>query len=215
MSRSYVRRRGDEIARKRDVKCFLGAQCVWPDCSCPVIPRVNIRPPGWTALSDWVLVRTKLGRERWAEKNCQQQAMETYLPRCQVPGRGTPQAVFPGYLFVKPGDRWKQLSNTYGVIDIITIDGRPQYVPKDVMKWLRKQHDADGLFVLPRHRKPERGEPVEIQLGAWKSHIGVYDGLSPSGRTMVLLEFMGRSVHLYFNRVSSVRVVNEIKPEIK
>lgn len=170
--------------------------------------RIRRRPPGWSALSDWVLVRTKLGRENWARINCENQAMETYLPRCQLPGNGKLQAVFPGYLFVRPGDRWKKLSNTFGVIDIVSIDGRPQFVPKAVMKWLRGREDEEGIFTLPRQRSPEQGETVEIKIGAWKNTLGVYDGLSPEGRSRVLVEFMGKMISLEFDKAHHIETLS-------
>src|SRR6202012_2357550 len=72
----------------------------------PTPIKRRYRPPGWSPLSDWMLVRTKTGRENWAAVNCRNQAMETWLPRTSQPGKGKLQPVFPGYLFVRPGDQW-------------------------------------------------------------------------------------------------------------
>ncbi len=232
--RQSKRRKRDGVERA-SIDCTLGKRhCVWPQCTCPprdvvetvaesppprqgvtsyrrpigpVLPRKR-RPPGWSPLSDWVLVRTKTGSENWAALNCKQQAIETWNPRVMVPGRGTPQPLFPGYLFVLPGDKWRKLSNTYGVLDIVMMGGAPAHVPKAVIKSLRKMADKDGIVTLPRQRKPEKGEPVEIKFGAWQGFEGLYDGLSPQGRIRVLLKFMGKEVVLFFNRQSSVQVVN-------
>jgi transcription antitermination factor NusG len=172
--------------------------------------RIRKRPPGWSAMSDWVLVRTKLGRENWARVNCENQAMETYLPRCQLPGNGKLQAVFPGYLFVRPGDRWKKLTNTLGVINIVTVEGRPQYVPRATMQWLKGQQDDEGIFVLPRQRPPEIGEHVEIKHGPWKNTLAIYDGLSPEGRSRVLIEFMGKIVRLEFQWAHHIELLADL-----
>lgn len=231
--KSRLRRDRYQTLRKKDVECGLAASCVWPDCTCPQRPGIaaspdqgtqrkgrtvyrspagphikrRIRPAGWSPLSDWVLVRTKTGQENWAALNCKQQAIETWNPRYMVPGKGTPQALFPGYLFARPLDKWRKLSNTYGVIDIVMMGGKPDHVPKAVMKALRKNADKEGIVTLPRQRKPEKGESVEIQIGAWKGFTGLYDGLNSEGRVRVLLKFMGRQVVLTFNRQSSVQVV--------
>ena len=219
---------------RRDIDCVLGTHCVHPQCTCPArasteepqaappltrgvrvyrapagphIPRKR-RPKGWTPLSDWCLVRTKTRQENWAALNCKQQDMETFLPRYIEPGSGVPRALFPGYLFVRPNDRWQKLRNTYGVIDIVMMGDKPDYVPKAVMITLRKNMDKDGIVTLPRQRKPVVGEAVEIKVGAWQGFTGLYDGLDPEGRIRVLLSMFGRQVALTFKRQSSVQVVN-------
>lgn len=234
MRRSKLRHDRYEKLKKRDVDCALGSSCVWPDCTCPkrasteaqaeapplirgkrvyrtpagpYIPRRR-RPAGWSPLSDWCLVRTKTRQENWAALNCKQQDMETFLPRYMEPGSGVPRALFPGYLFVRPNDRWKKLRNTYGVIDIVMMGDKPDFVPKAVMATLRKNVDKEGIVTLPRQRKPALGESVEIQIGAWKGFTGLYDGLDAAGRIRVLLKFMGRGVALTFNRQTSIQVVN-------
>jgi transcription antitermination factor NusG len=123
------------------------------------------------------------------------------------PGSGVPKALFPGYLFVRPGHRFNKLRSTYGVIDVITRGDKPEYVPKAVMKALRSNADKDGLVTLPRQRKPEKGEAVEIQIGAWKGFTGLYDGLDGTGRNRVLLSMFGREVVLTYNRLASIQVV--------
>jgi transcription antitermination factor NusG len=124
------------------------------------------------------------------------------------PGSGIPKALFPGYMFARPEHRWQKLSNTYGVVGIIMRGGEPEYVPKVVMKTLRANADKDGIVTLPRQRKPEKGEAVEIKVGAWQGFTGLYDGLDPEGRVRVLLSMFGREVALTFKRQSSVQVVD-------
>lgn len=232
--KSRLRRETLKTVRFKDVDCFLGrSACCWPECTCPerersteaqqeaptvrgrtvyrrpvgpALPR-RIRPKGWSPLSDWCLVRTKGRQENWAAQNCKQQDMETFLPRYIEPGSGVPRALFPGYLFVRPNDQWKKLRNTYGVIDIVMMGGNPDWVPKAIMKALRANVDKDGIVTLPRQRKPQKGEAVEIKIGAWQGFTGLYDGLNPEGRIRVLLKFMGREVALTFRRQSSVQVV--------
>lgn len=236
MARKSKRVRRDRLVtvRRHEVDCTLGSACVWPECTCPVRPSTEqehdapplvrgkrvyrspagphiprrVRPKGWTPLSDWCLVRTKGRQENWAALNCKQQDMETFLPRYMEPGSGTPRALFPGYLFVRPNDQWKKLRNTYGVVDIVMMGGAPDWVPKAVMKALRANVDKEGIVTLPRQRKPRNGEPVEIKIGAWQGFTGLYDGLTPEGRIRVLLSFMGRAVALEFRRYSSIQVVD-------
>lgn len=233
--RSRLRRDRYQTLKKSDVDCFLGSSCVWPECTClaregtsrvwpedvhkrgkrvyrtpagPYIPR-RVRPDGWTPLSDWVLVRTKTRLENWAALNCKQQDIETWSPRYYEPGKAKLVALFPGYLFVKPGDKWRKLRNTMGVIDIVMMGAEPDYVPKVIMKALRANADEEGIVTLPAQRKPEMGERVQIKIGAWKGFEGLYDGLNPEGRVKVLFEFMGKSVELLFNRYTSVEVVEQ------
>jgi transcription antitermination factor NusG len=134
--------------------------------------------------------------------------METFLPRYIEPGSGIPRALFPGYLFVRMNDRWQKLRNTYGVIDVVMMGGKPDYVPKAVMKALRNNMDKDGIVTLPRQRKPELREAVEIKVGAWQGFTGLYDGLNSEGRIRVLLSMFGREAVLTFKRQSSIQVVN-------
>jgi transcription antitermination factor NusG len=88
------------------------------------------------------------------------------------------------------------------------MGGEPDYVPKAIMKALRSNVDKDGIVTLPRQRKPEKGEAVEIKIGAWQGFTGLYDGLNDQGRIRVLLSFMGRQVALEFKRFQSIQVVN-------
>lgn len=220
--------------RYKDVECRKTKKCAWPECTCPLrtrkqapedIPkgvrvyrtpagphrkdtRIRVRPPGWSAMSDWVLVRTKGSSENWAKKNCEQQGMQTYLPQCQVAGKARLQAVFPGYLFVLPGDKWRSLRNTYGVLDIVMRGEGPDFVPRDVIRSLRKCEDSEGIFRFPNQRRPEIGESVRIQIGAWKGHLGVYNGQDPQERSRVLLKFMGQLIELKFRREASIEVEN-------
>jgi transcription antitermination factor NusG len=124
------------------------------------------------------------------------------------PGSGVPRALFPGYLFVRPLDRWRKLRSTYGVIDIVSRGDQPEYVPKAVMTALRRNADKQGIVTLPKQRKPEMGEAVEIKIGAWQGFKGLYDGLDDQGRIQVLLSMFGRNVVLKFKRQSSIQVVN-------
>ena len=156
--------------------------------------------------SPYVLVRTKTGQENWARVNCEQQAMETYCPRFQAPGKGKLQPVFPGYLFVIPGDRWRQLRNTYGVLDIVMRDGRPEYVPKDVIKALKRMEGKDGIVTLPEQRTPAVGELVEIKTGAWTGTRGVYIGRNARGRMEIEIEFLTKRIVLEFSRATSIEV---------
>lgn len=173
--------------------------------------RKRYRPRGWTPLSDWVLVRTKSNRENYARLNCEKQGMETWLPRMEVLGRGKLQPVFPGYLFVRPGTQWARLRGTYGVIDVVGVGGEPTYVPKAVMRALRKFETKDGLYRFPDERDPKPGDVVEIQIGAWKSHFGVYKGTTALGRLQVLLHFMNQPVVLEFSRQRSVKVRDDVR----
>jgi transcription antitermination factor NusG len=233
--KSRLRRDRYQTLRKNDVDCFLGSSCVWPECTCPAregtgrvwpedvhlrgrtvyrspagpyIPRRR-RPEGWSPLSDWVLVRTKTRHENYAALQCRQQDIETWNPRCYEPGNGKPVALFPGYLFAKPGDKFRKLRNTLGVIDVLMMGGGPDYVPKAIMKALRANADEEGIVTLPAQRKPKEGERVQIKIGAWQGFEGLYDGLNREGRIKVLLEFMGKPVKLTFRKFTSVEVVEQ------
>lgn len=230
MRKLKLRRDG---ARKRDVDCPLGSSCVWPHCTCPVregtggatcegvrdrgkrvyrtpagphIPRKR-RPAGWSPLSDWVVVRTKTRSENYAAGECRNQDMETWLPRYYEPGKGVPTALFPGYLFVRPGDKWRSLRNTYGVIDIVMMGDKPDYMPSIVLKALRRNADKDGIVTLPKQRPPIKGERVQIKIGAWQGFEGLYDGLDPEGRIAVLFSMFGKTITLKFKRQTSIEVV--------
>lgn len=157
--------------------------------------------------SEYVLVRTKTGQENWARVNCEQQAMKTYLPRYQAPGKGTLQPVFPGYLFVVPGDRWRSLRSTYGVLDIVMRDGKPEFVPKDVIKALRRSEGKDGIIELPGQRPPKKQEIVEIKTGAWTGTRGVYIGKDKRGRLCVEIAFLNNKIVLVFTRAQSIEVI--------
>lgn len=228
MRKSRLRR--DKV-RKRDIDCVLGRHCVYPRCTCPPRPgtaapeiegathddappdapirpaiKRKRRPKGWSPLSDWVVVRTKSRQENLVAMNCREQDIETWCPRIMTPLSGKPAALFPGYMFARPDGKYRKLSNTRGVLGLIMRGDGPEFVPKAAMKALRANADKDGIVTLPRQRKPEKGERVEIKIGAWKGFEGLYDGLDPEGRNRVLLNMFGKEVVLTFKRATSIEV---------
>jgi len=145
----------------------------------------------------WLVVRTKPNREKWAAENVARQGRIPYLPSISsiVTKGGRTLAVsrplFTSYLFVQTDEQWKFLMNTYGVIGVVLNGDKPAILPDDVIQQLRSKEDEQGLVVLPKPRFIP-GQSVRITDGAFVNRQGIYYGQADKERQQVLLDILGR-----------------------
>lgn len=160
--------------------------------------------------SYWALVRTRIGQEAYARRNCEKQGHEVFVPRWCPTGRGKIVALFPGYIFVRIVGPFTHLRSTYGVIDVVGMSstrGVPTPVPPAEIKALRKFEDDEGIIRPPSQRALKPGERVQFTTTAFKNHVAVYIGASDGDRIELLLSLLGHSVR-YTTKRSTVVPVN-------
>jgi len=135
----------------------------------------------------WVVVKCKPGRERYACKNIRNQNREPYMPRLIEGKRVTP--LFPGYVFVKLNDdgAWRWLQGTYGVLHVVRIGVEPAFVLNEHIASLKKR-EKDGVIELPSApiKKLKAGDAIEVIKGAMEGWQGLFKGMSGHNRARVL-----------------------------
>jgi transcriptional antiterminator RfaH len=144
----------------------------------------------------WSVAQTESQRENVAAAFLKQANFQIYLPKIRT-GHGKRERVlplFPGYVFVEIVDRWYDIRWTVGVLQLLLVGELPARVPDSVMTSIRRQEGKDGLVKLPKPRGLVRGDPIRVLRGSFEGRIGVYQGLSSSQRSKILLSLLGRQV---------------------
>lgn len=160
-----------------------------------------------SAPGDWIVVQTQPNRENWAAENVARQKHEYYLPKFlqrRIDGTGlTIKPLFPRYMFVKIEGRWRFLTGTYGVSNVlIGTSGRPMIMPAIEISGLKAREilvaefpDAGGIIQLEQEPTDSPGlnpgDKVYVKEGPLWGCKGIYQGTSDHHRQKILMEFLG------------------------
>jgi len=129
------------------------------------------------------------------------------LPRHTIVAQAAP--LFPGYAFVLIELQWHAARWSPGIVRLVLDGDRPARVPDKVIAELRGR-EHNGIIALPK--KPEPGvrfqmnERLRIRSGPLRGLFGLYAGMGPRDRIMVLMSILGapRSIELGVGDVSQV-----------
>ena len=157
---------------------------------------------------DWFVVRTKARQEGRAMNHLQEQGFKVYCP--QIPKYDVlkevacKQVLFPGYCFVKSGERSvSSIRSTPGVIALVSFGpgGKPALVSAEVLAEIRRVEafygeESPGL---------QPGDVVSLTGGPFKGFQGLYSKRSKD-RVEVLLIVLGRQQRIL---VPSRHVIGE------
>ena len=158
-----------------------------------------------TINSRWYVVQTQAHAETKACWHLARQGFETYLPRYLKQRRHARRVemvqapLFPRYLFVVidiATQRWRSISSTIGVSQLVCTGDLPAPVPSRVIELLKQREDDKGLVVLPPQPSFTAGDKIRILDGAFADCIGLFDGMRDFQRVSVLLELLGRKVRV-------------------
>jgi transcriptional antiterminator RfaH len=148
----------------------------------------------------WAVARLQGHRERLALHCLGLAGYPTYLPRIRarrvIGNRKVSEAapLFPGYCFLTIELQWHVARWAPGVINIIMDGERPARVPDQIIRALRGR-ERGGLITLPT--KPPLGPPfvpgdrLRIRSGPFTGLNGLYAGMAPHDRVLVLLTMLG------------------------
>lgn len=156
-------------------------------------------------LSDWMVVRVKHNRERYARRNVERQGGKVFIPWIWEEGDRAEQPLFPGHIFVQ-GPAWYYLQNTYGVLGPILMAGEPAYMPLKEMRAIMKAGDKEGVITIKRQKPVEvredfvKGQRVTGQKGPWQRQIGVYIRDVGQERVRVLFRLLGANHEIELKR---------------
>lgn len=100
---------------------------------------------------------------------------------------------FPSYLFVfRALDRWALIRNFAA---FVMVGERPATIEEDAMAMLSAQANADGVIAIPVDSAFKKGDRVVIRgSSSLSGQPAVFVQASANGRTIVLIDWMGRWV---------------------
>jgi transcriptional antiterminator RfaH len=144
----------------------------------------------------WSVVQSHPACERKAITNIERQGFRCYAPREKITrivrGRKVHDArwLFPRYLFVWITDHWYELFNTFGVSSLIMNGDKPAKLPVDWVEHMRAR-EVNGLIHLNASRF-KKGQRVQVTGGLFVGQHGIYQGMTPKQREIILLDALGR-----------------------
>jgi transcriptional antiterminator RfaH len=99
--------------------------------------------------------------------------------------------LFPGYCFVSIELQWHVARWSIGVAGLIMDGVGPARVADNIIAEIRKR-ERDGLVELPEPPPLAPGTRVRIVRGPLAECFGLYQGMRPHERVLVLLGLLGR-----------------------
>lgn len=156
--------------------------------------------PGQLANERWFLAYTQPRSEHVALANLLQQSFDAYLPlykKVKSTAIGYVinfEAMFPRYIFFKPGHSGQSISavsSTKGISNIIRFGFEPAYLHDDAINKIRDIEAKRNELPVEELRPLLTGRSVVLKNSALNGLEGVIQSVS-SQRVMVLLEILGR-----------------------
>ncbi|RKT89522.1 transcriptional antiterminator RfaH [Rahnella aquatilis] len=157
-------------------------------------------------MEHWYVAQTQYAQEKRAQQHLDNQGVTCFLPlyTAQVitpmllgsPQIKTvsPQALFPGYIFVRFDPEvihTTTIKSTRGVSSLISFGGMPSVVPDEVVERL-KTHDC----LSPAPTMPVHGDRVEVLSGVFEGLEAVWDEPNGARRAMLMLTLMNQVVRV-------------------
>ena len=148
----------------------------------------------------WYVVRTEPMAEYIAADGLARDGFEVFLPsvKSATPRRGhTEVPLFPGYLLLKCdplGQVWPTFRSSHRLYGWVKFGNDMPSIPDEVVDELARRIDTlnNGAGLWSRFGP---GDIVRVVFGAMDSDAEVLEGAkTSSGKTKVLLEFMGRLI---------------------
>jgi transcriptional antiterminator RfaH len=147
-------------------------------------------------MSYWAVARLEANRERLALHCLGLAGYQTYFPRLREQRRSRGRrievrpALFPGYCFVLIQLQWHAARWAPGTLGLVMNGICPGHVPDKVITEIRAR-ERNGLVELPKRDEFKPGERVRIVAGAFTGQLGLYAGMRPHERVLVLLALLG------------------------
>lgn len=141
---------------------------------------------------DWLLLKTKPSRERYAQENLHQYfGCQTFLPLFDDDGKE--RVLFPSYIFVL-SQQWWHLKGAWGVSSVVMIGPEPARLSNEIIGELRGRQERDGLIRLPKPEGFKVNQALLLKDGPFRDYVGLYQGMDGKERVRVLFNILGRKV---------------------
>ena len=154
--------------------------------------------------ANWYAAQLKANGFSKAVANLNRQGFQSFMPLRRKTVRHARQIgetlkpVFPGYLFIRFGERqsdWRKVNSTIGVSKLISFSQNlPAPVPQELIDSLRLRCDQKNVL-LPL-TDLATGDRVKILSGAFSEFNGQIETLLPGDCARLLLQFMGQTTRV-------------------
>jgi transcriptional antiterminator RfaH len=146
----------------------------------------------------WYTVYSKPQREEFAESQLRIKGLEVFLPKLLLPNNGKKRKrivpLFPNYLFTRINIHSAEYGYTIwspGVKRIISFNGLPAPIDSDIVDYLMKQANTEGL--IPARSNLRVGQEIRINGGLFDGLTGIIqEPPNAKGRVRVLLRLLNR-----------------------
>jgi transcriptional antiterminator RfaH len=165
---------------------------------------VNMTEKTKSLSANWYAAQLKANGFSKAVANLNRQGFQSFMPLRRKTVRHARQIgetlkpVFPGYLFIRFGERqsdWRKVNSTIGVSKLISFSQNlPAPVPQELIDSLRLRCDQKNIL-LPL-TDLATGDRVKILSGAFSEFNGQIETLLPGDCARLLLQFMGQTTRV-------------------
>ncbi len=140
------------------------------------------------------LLRVKSASERSVCRRLRESGIRGYSPAFldRRPSGPVEVILFPGYVFVWPDHRWREISRTKGVYEFVRFGDIPAQVPEAVITELKALEGPTGYVRL----LPPFTVGQHVRIGSDTGPQVTVKALLSLDRVRVLLSILGRAVEM-------------------
>ena len=152
-----------------------------------------------SSMEQWYLIQLKPNAYNVAKQNLNRQGFTTFLPLIDVTRRNnckftvSTRPLFPGYMFVNIENvqvAMNKVNNTIGVSKMLSFDGRPKALPKQLVFELFKRCDSEGKIIAPEYLGT--GDMVKVLNGPFANFVANVESIESTKRVWVILKILGQ-----------------------
>jgi transcriptional antiterminator RfaH len=153
----------------------------------------------------WTCARLEPQREHVAMHFLGLNGYETYLPRLREYRRSHGRKIevrpplFPGYAFIAIELQWHAARWSPGVLGLIMDGTGPARVADSIIAGIRAR-ERGGLVELAPPSGLRPGDSVRVTAGPFAGQLGLYAGMRPRERALVLLQLLGAAQRVELRR---------------
>lgn len=147
--------------------------------------------------SKWIVATTKPNKEKLAYVNLSRQGFFVFLPMIKKITRVFNsrnillKPLFPGYIFIDISKiNWAKINSTYGVKEVLAINGNPLYVPEKILDLIKLKCDKNNVYLKDFYLK--RGEKIKLNKGKNLSLDCVFDEFIDFKRSSILIKLLNQ-----------------------
>jgi len=150
----------------------------------------------------WAVARAFPLREEKAKASLEEIGLLSYFPKCllqmSVNGRSISRklALFPGYVFFKIEDQWREIFQLKNVNGVLMSEDHPSPVKDEIISEIKSREGNDGFINIDKTNEPRRfrrGQKVFVNKGVLFHKEGKFERIISEELAKVRFEFFGRS----------------------